>query len=188
MKWGIGLFLKREVLKRNWEILWALRRFREWLSSLVGGRRSFVLSISASPSANLRQWSSLLVASDSISQSLSALVYDKKLWPRTILHARRWTCSMVLVCLSVRDEFHTTSAYSKRGRMLVSKAASTVHWRHWLDTFKLAAFFFSQVFSKVKQMCKQIKLTKHFQNRTSAWSNSYYVTALHCCYLYFEDA
>ena len=54
MKWGIGLFLKREVLKRNWEILWALRRFREWLSSLVGGRRSFVLSISASPSANLR--------------------------------------------------------------------------------------------------------------------------------------
>ena len=24
---------------------------------------------------------------------------------------------MVLVCLSVRDEFHTTSAYSKRGRM-----------------------------------------------------------------------
>ena len=117
MKWGIGLFLRRKVLKHNWEILWALRRLREWLSSLVGGRRSFVLSMSASPSANLRQWSSLLVASDSISQSLRALLYDKKLWPRTIMHARHWTCSMVLVCLSVRDEFHTTSAYSKRGRM-----------------------------------------------------------------------
>ena len=117
MKWGIGLFLKCEVLKRNWEMLCALRRLREWLSSLVGGRRSFVLSMSASPSANLRQWSSLLVASDSISQSLSALLYDKKLWPRMILHARRWTCSMALVCLSVRDEFHTTSAYSKRWRV-----------------------------------------------------------------------
>ena len=52
-----------------------------------------------------------------IKNSQSALLYDVKLWPRTILHARLWTCSLVLGCFIVRDEFHTTSAYSKRGRM-----------------------------------------------------------------------
>ena len=85
-----------------------------WKKILCGILCPFNIS---KPFGKLRQWSSLLVASDSIWQSLSASLYYMKLCPRTILHACLCICSMVLDCLTVRDEFHTTSAYSKRGRM-----------------------------------------------------------------------